>query len=175
MALLHDLVPTAATMALLINPSDPESQSERPNVLDAVRGLNLKLVVLNASTEREIDTAFATFAQQQVGAVAVSTDPFFYSRREQIVSLAARYAMPAIYYLREAVAAGGLMSYGTSITDAFRLAAAYAGRILKGEKPGDLPVQQTVKFELAINLRTAKALGLTVPPIMQMTADEVIE
>jgi len=162
-------------MALLINPSDPESQSERPNVLDAVRGLNLKLVVLNASTEREIDTAFATFAQQQVGAVAVSTDPFFYSRREQIVSLAARYAMPAIYNDRLWVSAGGLVSYGNSVTEAYRHAGLYVGRILRGAKPSDLPVKRLTKFQFVINLTTSKTLGLTIPASFLSLADELIE
>ena len=162
-ALLHDLVPTATTMALLINPIDPESQSERPNVLDAVRRLNLKLVVLNASTEREIDTAFATIAQQQVGAVYVGTDPFLFSRREQIVNLAARHAIPAIYPDHEVVRAGGLVSYGNSVTEAYRHAGLYVGRILRGAKPSDLPVERLTKFEFVINLTTAKALGLTVP------------
>jgi putative tryptophan/tyrosine transport system substrate-binding protein len=174
-ALLHDLVPTAATMALLINPSDPESQSEQPNVLDAVRRLNLKLVVLNASTEREIDTAFVTIAQQQVGAVFVGTDPFFYSRREQIIGLAARYAIPAIYNDRLFVSAGGLVSYGNSVTEAYRHAGLYVGRLLRGAKPSDLPVERLTKFEFVINLSTAKALGLNIPASFLSLADDLIE
>jgi putative tryptophan/tyrosine transport system substrate-binding protein len=174
-ALLHDFVPAAATLAFLTNPSDPESQSERPNVLDAVRQLNLKLVVINASTEPEIDTAFATIAQQQVGAVVVGTDPFFYSRREQIISLAARHAIPAIYPDHEDVRAGGLVSYGNSIPEAYRHAGLYVGRILRGAKPSDLPVERLTKFEFVINLTTAKALGLTIPASFLSLADEVIE
>ena len=174
-ALLHDLVPTATTMALLINPIDPESQSERPNVLDAVRRLNLELVVLNASTEREIDTAFATIAQQKVGAVYVGTDPFLFSRREQIVSLAARHAIPAIYPDHEDVRAGGLVSYGNSVTEAYRHAGLYVGRILRGAKPSDLPVERLTKFEFVINLSTSKTLGLTIPASFLSLADELIE
>ena len=137
--------------------------------------LGLRLPLQSASSDAQIDTAFANFAQQRVNAVIVGTDQFFGTRHDLLVGLAARYAMPAIYYLREAVAAGGLISYGTSITDAFRLAASYAGRILKGEKAGDLPVQQTVRFELAINVKTAKALGLEIPATLFARADEVIE
>jgi putative ABC transport system substrate-binding protein len=173
--LLRELVPSATVVGFLVNPANPTSESQTRDAQAAALALGLRLSIQSASSEAAIDAAFASFAHQRVNAVIVGTDQFFGTRHDQLVGLAARYAMPAIYYLREAVAAGGLMSYGTSITDAFRLAAAYAGRILKGEKPGDLPVQQTVKFELAINLKTAKALGLTVPPIMQMTADEVIE
>jgi putative ABC transport system substrate-binding protein len=173
--LLRELVPSATVVGFLVNTANPTSESQTRDAQAAALALGLRLVIQNASSEADIDAAFASFAQQRVNTVMVGTDTFFGTRHEQLVGLAARHAMPAIYYLREAVAAGGLMSYGTSITDAFRVAAAYAGRILKGEKPGDLPVQQTVKFELAINLKTAKALGLTVPPIMQMTADEVIE
>jgi len=132
-------------------------------------------VILNAGGEREIDAAFASSVQQRFNAVIVGADSFFVSRRDQVVGLAARHAVPAIYFLREFADMGGLISYGASISDAYRLAGGYVGRILKGEKPADLPVQQTVKFELAINLKTAKALGLTVPLIMQMTTDEVIE
>jgi putative tryptophan/tyrosine transport system substrate-binding protein len=174
-ALLHDLVPTAATMALLLNPRDPEGSAEPPDAQDAARRLNLKIVVLNASTEREIDTAFATLAQQQVGGLVVSSDPFLFSRREQIVDLAARHALPAIYSEREFVTAGGLVSYGNSVTEAYRHAGLYVGRLLRGAKPSDLPVERLTKFEFVINLTTSKALGLTIPASFLSLADELIE
>jgi putative ABC transport system substrate-binding protein len=173
--LLRELAPGATVVGFLVNPANPTSEAQTRDAQAAALALGLRLVLQSASSEADIDAAFSNFAEQRANAVMVGADQFFGTRHDQLVGLAARYAMPATYYLREAVGAGGLMSYGTSITDAFRLAAAYAGRILKGEKPGDLPVQQTVKFELAINLKIAKALGLTVPPIMQMTADEVVE
>jgi putative ABC transport system substrate-binding protein len=173
--LLRELVPSATIVGFLVNPANPTSESQTRDAQAAALALGLRLPIQSASSEGSIDAAFQSFAQQRVNAVMVAADQFFGSRHDQLVGLAARYAMPATYYLREAVIAGGLMSYGTSRTDAFRLAAAYAGRILKGEKPGDLPVQQTVKFELAINLKTAKALGLTVPDKLLVAADEVIE
>jgi putative tryptophan/tyrosine transport system substrate-binding protein len=175
LALLHDIVPNLATVGLLANPSDPEDSSQQADAQDAARRLNLKLVVMNASTEREIDAAFATFAQQQVGAVVIASDPFFQSRREQIVSLAARHGMPGIYSNREYVAAGGLMSYGNSLREAYRHAGLYVGRILRGAKPTDLPIERLTKFEFVINLTTAKALGLTVPASFLSLADELIE
>jgi putative ABC transport system substrate-binding protein len=174
-ALLHDLVPTAATMALLINPSDPESQSEPPDAREAAHRLKLKLVVVNASTEQEIDVAFATIAQQQIDAVVVGTDPFLTSRREQIVGLVARHAMPAIYTSREWVTAGGLVSYGNSVLEAYRHAGRYVGRLLRGAKLGELPVERLNKFEFIINLSTAKTLGLTIPASFMSLADELIE
>jgi putative ABC transport system substrate-binding protein len=174
-ALLHDLVPTAATMALLVNPSDPEGQSEPPTAQDAARRLNLKLVVLNASTEREIDTAFASAAQQQVGALVVGGDPFLFSRRDQIVDLAAHHAIPVIYSNREFATAGGLVSYGNSVPEAYRHAGLYVGRLLRGTKPSDLPVQRLTKFEFVINLTTAKALGLNIPASFLSLADDLIE
>jgi putative ABC transport system substrate-binding protein len=173
--LLRELVPSATVVGLLVNPANPTSESQTRDAQTAALALGLRLPIQSASSEAAIDAAFASFAQQRVNAVMVGTDAFFGTRHDQLVGLTARHAMPAIYYLREAVAAGGLISYGTSATDGLRLAAAYAGRILKGEKPGDLPVQQTVKFELGINLKTAKALGLTVPDKLLVTADEVIE
>jgi putative ABC transport system substrate-binding protein len=173
LAFLHDVVPNISTAGLLTNPSDPEESSQRADAQEAANRFNLKLVVMNASTEREIDAAFATFAQQQIGAVVVASDPFLFSRRVQIVSLAARYPMAAMY--REFVAAGGLMSYGNSVVEAYRHAGLYVGRILRGTKPSDLPVERLTKFELVINLKAAKSLGLKVPPTLQIAADEVIE
>jgi putative tryptophan/tyrosine transport system substrate-binding protein len=174
-ALLHDLVPTAATMALLVNPSDPDGRSEPPDAQDAAGRLNLKLMVLNASTEQEIDTAFATIAEQKAGGVVVGSDPFFLSRRDQIVDLAARHAIPAIYMNREFAAAGGLVSYGNSVPEAYRHAGLYVGRLLRGAKPSELPVERLTKFEFVINLTTSKALGLTIPASFLSLADELIE
>jgi putative ABC transport system substrate-binding protein len=173
--LLRELVPGAAVIGFLINPRNPTSESQTSDVLAAARAHGVEVRILNAGSEREIDATFANLVQQRANAVIIGADSFFTSRRDQLVGLAARHALPAIYFLREFAEIGGLISYGASITDAYRLAGGYAGRILKGEKPADLPVQQTVKFEFAVNLKTAKALGLTVPLIMQMTADEVIE
>jgi putative ABC transport system substrate-binding protein len=173
--LLRELVPGGAVVGFLINPANPTSESQTRDAQAAALALGLRLPIHSASRDADINAAFASFAQQRVAAVIVGTDQFFGARHDLLVGLATRYAMPTIYYLREAVASGGLMSYGTSITDAFHLAASYAGRILKGERPADLPVQQTVKFELVINLKTAKALGLTVPDILLARADEVIE
>jgi putative tryptophan/tyrosine transport system substrate-binding protein len=173
--LLRELVPSATVIGFLINPRNPSSESQINDVQIAARALGVDLLILNAGSEREIDAAFASAVQQRANAIIVGADSFFVSRRDQVVGLAARHMLPAIYFLREFIEIGGLISYGASIGDAYRLAGGYAGRILKGEKPADLPVQQTVKFEFAINLKTAKVLGLTVPLVMQMTADEVIE
>jgi putative tryptophan/tyrosine transport system substrate-binding protein len=173
--LLRELVPSATVIGFLVNPTNPTSESQTSDVQAAARAHGIELLILNASSERDLDVAFTSFVQQRVNAIIIGADSLFLSRRDQLVGLAARHALPAIYYLREFADAGGLISYGASITDAYRLTGGYVGRILKGEKPADLPVLQTVKFELAINLKTAKALGLTVPLIMQMTADEVIE
>jgi len=173
--LIHELIPQATTIAYLMNPNHPSGDIEMSAAQTAARSLGKEMPVLNARNESEIDTAFATMSQQQAGALVVASDPFFYSRRGELASLAARHRIPAIYYLPGIVRAGGLMSYGNSLTDVFRLAGVYVGRILKGEKPGDLPVVQATKFELVINLQTAKALGIEVPNSIQLLADEVIE
>jgi putative ABC transport system substrate-binding protein len=175
LALLHDVVPNIATIGLLHDPSVPETRSEPADAQDAGRRLNLKVLVLNASTERQIDAAFATLAQQHIGALVVGGSPFLFGRREQIIALAARHAIPAIISGRESVAAGGLMSYGNSIPEAYRHAGLYVGRILRGARPSELPIERLTKFEFLINLTTAKALGLTVPPSLLSLADELIE
>jgi len=173
--LLRELVPSATVIGFLINAGNPTTESQTRDVQAAAGKLGVELLILNASSERDIDAAFAKFLQQRVNAVMVGVDSFFTSRRDQLVGLAARHALPAIYFLREFADIGGLISYGASVTDAYRLAGGYAGRILKGEKPADLPVQQTVKFELAVNLKTAKALGLQIPDKLLVAADEAIE
>jgi ABC-type uncharacterized transport system substrate-binding protein len=170
--LLHDLIPRATVVALLVNPKSV-GNNQLQDTLDAARVLGLQVNVLNASTENEIDAAFA--ALRQADALVVAADPFFTERRHQIVALAARRALPAIYSLREWTVAGGLMSYAPNLMDAYRQAGVYVGRILKGEKPSDLPVIQPTRFEFVINLKTAKALGLTVPPGLMAIANEVIE
>jgi putative tryptophan/tyrosine transport system substrate-binding protein len=173
--LLRQLVPNAATIAMLVYPDTPDTEAERRQVQAAAQAIGQELIVLDLKTDRDIETAFATLVQRGAGALLVGTGAFTYSHRERIVTLAAQHAVPAIYSLREDVAAGGLMSYAASITDAYRQAGIYTGRILKGEKPSDLPVMEPTKFELIINLKTAKALGLTVPDKLLALADEVIE
>jgi len=173
--LLKELVPSTVAIGFLVNPSNPNADSETTDVQAAARALGQQLHVENASSDRDIDAAFASFVRQRVNALSVAADGFFLSQVNQIVALAARHAMHTIYPRSDMVATGGLISYGTRTTDAMRQAGIYAGRILKGEKPADLPVVQSPKFELAINLKTAKALGLTVPPTLLATADEVIE
>ena len=173
--LLRQLVPKAMTIAVLVKPNTPETEAERRDVLAAAQAAGQQLLFFDASTEPEIATGFKSAADRGAGALLVGSGPFFNSQREYIVSMAARYALPAMFNIPEAVAAGGLISYGTSLTDAYRQAGIYAGRILKGEKPADLPVMQPTKFELIINLKTAKSLGLTVPPNLLALADEVIE
>ena len=176
LGLLHELVPNAAVIAMMMNPKLPESARTLSDVEEAARTLGRKLLVLNASVPSEIDTAFATLRQQRADALLVGADPFLASRRQHIVALAARDAIPAMYPNREYVAAaGGLMSYGNDVPDGYRRAGLYVARILKGEKPADLPVDQATRFEFVINLRTAKALGLNVPPGLSARADEVIE
>jgi len=173
--LLSELVPQARLIALLVNPNNAGNESIIREVQEAARAKGLQLHILRAATESEIDEAFATLVSLHVGAFVLGPDPFLNSRREQLVGLAARYAVPAVYQWREFAAAGGLISYGSSLTAALRLSGMYVGRILKGARPADLPVQQPTTFELVVNLKTAKELGLTVPPSILARADEVIE
>jgi putative ABC transport system substrate-binding protein len=173
--LLSDLVPQARMIALLVNPNNPVTERIIRDMEEAARAKEVQLPILKAGTESEIDAAFASLVQLQAGALLVVAEPFFFGRREQLVALASGHAVPAIYPWREAVAAGGLVSYGPSFPAVFREIGIYTGRILKGEKPADLPVQQPTRFELVINLKTAQALGLTVPQSLLMRADEVIE
>jgi putative ABC transport system substrate-binding protein len=173
--LLSELVPRAGMMALLVNPNNANAEHLIRDVQEAARTKGVQLQILKAGTESEIDAAFATLVELKAGALIVGSDPFFVSRREQLVALSSRYAVPAIYEGRQFAAVGGLISYGTSLTAVYRQVGGYAGKILKGAKPADLPVQQPTTFELVVNLNTAKALGLTVPPSILARADEVIE
>jgi putative ABC transport system substrate-binding protein len=173
--LLHELVPQAAAIAYLMNPNNPNGDLEMRTAETAAISLGKEMLVLRASDEGEIEAAFSTLAQQRRDALLVASDSFFISRRDQLTSLAARHRIPAIYYLREFAEAGGLITYGNKLTDAYRQVGLYVGRILKGEKAGDLPVQQSTKFELVINFKTAKALGLAMPNSLQLLADDVIE
>jgi putative ABC transport system substrate-binding protein len=174
--LLHQMVPTATNVGLLVNPTSRSlAEAQTRDLRTAARSFGLQIHVLNASSDGDFDNVFASLARLQISGLVISADSFLYSRREQLGALAARYAMPAIYPFREHTEAGGLMSYGGNLSDSFRLTGTYAGRVLKGEKPADLPVQQATKIELVINLRTAKALGLTVPPGLLVAADEVLE
>src|SRR6516162_4135299 len=175
LGLLHDLLPRATTIALLVNPNAQGRSDQLRDAQDAARALGMKIIALNASTVDEINTAFAALDRQPADALVVAADPVFTARRYQIVALAAHHALPAIYSVREWCSVGGLMSYSTSLTDAHQHAGVYVGRILNGAKPGDLPVFQATKFELVINLQIANALGLTVPPNLLARADEVIE
>ena len=175
LGLLHEMVPHTSRIAVLVNPTMATTASQLLEVREAARALGLTLYVQNASSEHDFDAAFPRFVEQQAGALTVLSNPFFFSQREQIVALAARHALPAIYEWSEFTKAGGLMGYGADIGEGYRQAGGYAGRILKGEKPADLPVVQSTKFELAINVRTAKALGLDIPPMLLARADEVIE
>jgi putative ABC transport system substrate-binding protein len=175
MELLHELVPTANVIGFLVNPTNPNAESETRDVQVAADTLGRKLLVVRTTSANEIDGAMANLVQQRVNALVIAADGLFVNRRNQLVVLGARHAIPTMFDAREYVAAGGLMSYGPSFADAFRKAGVYVGQILKGAKPADLPVQQATKFELVINLKTAKALGLTVPPNLLAIADEVIE
>ena len=174
--LLRELLPTVTNIALLINPTSPVvAEALVRDSQAAARSLGLQLHVLHASTERDLDTAFATLGRLRAGALVIGSDPFFTSRSERLAALTVRHAVPAVYEYRDFVAAGGLAGYGSHLADAYRLAGVYAGRILKGTKPANLPVQQSIKVELVINLKTAKALGVTIPLPLVGRADEVIE
>jgi len=173
--LLHELVPTAPFIGALVNPTRSNVETETRELQAAASKLGLQLRVLHASTEREIDMVFATLQQERIGALVISGDPFFNTRSEHLGALALRHVVPTVYQTRQFAAAGGLMSYGGNFDEAHRLVGVYTGRILKGEKPADLPVQQATNIEMIINLKTAKAFGLTVPLPLLGRADEVIE
>jgi putative ABC transport system substrate-binding protein len=173
--LAHELVPAATVIAVLVNPTQPTAETELKDLQAAARTLGLQLHVLHASTERDFDTVFATLVQLRGGALVIGNDTFFFSRSEQLAALALRHAVPAIFPDHVFAAAGGLMSYGGSTLNIYRIAGTYTGRILKGERPSDLPVQQATKIELVINLKTAKTLGLTIPETLLATANEVIQ
>lgn len=173
--LLRELASSKSLFGVLVNPNHPSSAASTKDVREAARTLGQEILVVNARTERDIDMAFDTLVQQRVNGLLVANDPLFTGRREQLIALASRYAIPTVYDRPEFTKAGGLMSYGASTVDQYRQAGFYTGRVLKGEKPADLPVLQPTKFELSVNLKTAKALGLTVPPSLVARADEVIE
>jgi putative ABC transport system substrate-binding protein len=175
LGLLHELVPGAARFGALVNPNNPNSESMIMDARAAAAAIGRQVEVLSVGTNREIDAAFASLIQKRIDALLVAPDPLFVNRRVQLQSLATRHAVPAIFALRENVEAGGLMSYGSSLPDLFRQTGIYVGRVLKGEKPADLPVMRAVRFELVVNLQTAKLLGIEVPPTLLATADEVIE
>jgi putative ABC transport system substrate-binding protein len=175
LALLHELVPNTATIAFLENPNNPTFELTTRDVLAAAPAIGLKIQILKAGTDREIDAAFVSLVQARTGALLVGNDVLFNNRFEQVIALAARHAIPTMHSIREFVVAGGLISYGVSLTEVYRQVGLYVGRILKGEKPADLPVQQITKIELMINLKTAKALGLEIPDRLLALADEVIE
>ena len=174
--LLHELVPTATSIAVLVNPADPaRAETITRNMQAAARKLGLQLPVLDASTDRDFNAVFASLARLRAGGLVIGGDPFFNSRSEQLGMLTLRHAVPTIYQLRAFAAAGGLVSYGADLTDSYRLTGVYTARILHGEKPGDLPIQRATKVELVVNLKTAKALGLTIPQSLLVRADEVIQ
>jgi putative ABC transport system substrate-binding protein len=173
--LLRQIAPKAKTIAMLVHPNTPNTEAERRDVLAAAQAVGQQLIMADANSDADIDTAFATFVERGAGALLTGSGPFLTSHRARMVALASRHALPAIYSQREYPAAGGLMSYGASVADAYRQAGTYAGRILRGEKPADLPVVRSTKFELVINLKTARSLGLEIPSSLLATADDVIE
>ena len=175
LGLMRELVPQAALMGLLVNPRSPDSEAQSKGLRAAARAIGQQIVVVEAGSDGELDAAFAALAQRQVGALVVAADQFFTVRREQLIALTARYAMPAIYELREYAVAGGLMSYGTSLPEGYYQNGVYVGRILKGAKAADLPIVQSTKFEFVINLKTVKSLGVTISDNLLSLADEVIE
>ena len=175
LGLLHEVVPNATTVAVLVNPNYPDAETQIREVQEAARTFGLQLHVLKASSEGDFDTVFATLIQQQADALLIATDPFFFSRRDQLVALAARHAVPAIYQFRAFAVSGGLMSYGTRLTDSYHQVGVYTGQILKGAKPADLPIVQSTKFEFVLNRKTAKTLGLDIPSGILAITDEVIE
>jgi ABC-type uncharacterized transport system substrate-binding protein len=175
LGLLHDMIPTAKVVGLLLNPNDPRAETQAQDTQEAARAAALQIHIVTAGTEADLDAAFPILVQAQAGALIVGTSEFFSKRAEQIVMLAARHALATIYQYRSFAIAGGLVAYGASIIDSYRQAGIYAGRVLKGEKPAELPVLRSTKFELIINLKTAQALGLTIPPGVLAIADEVIE
>ena len=175
LGLLREMVPTATLIAVLLNPYMPTFETQLNDVQEAARAVGQQIHILHANSEHEIDAAFAKMVELRAGALLVAADPIKFNQRDRMVALAARYAVPAIYEVREYAASGGLMSYGTNLADIYRLIGNYTGRILNGDKPADMPVQQATKFEFVINLKTAKALGIEVPPGLSARADEVIE
>ena len=175
LGLLSQVAPNAAKIGFLVHPATSNTEAERKDVRNAAQTLGRELIIIDVESERDIESAFAAFAQRGAGALLAGSGPFMTAQQGQLLALAARYGLPANYHLREFVTAGGLMSYGSSITERYRQAGIYAGRILKGEMPGDLPVLRSIKFELALNLKTARELGLDIPPTLLATADEVIE
>jgi putative ABC transport system substrate-binding protein len=175
LGILHELAPNASPIAFLVNPNNPNVETQSSELKEAAHSIGLRIEVLQAGSEPEIDAAFAALVERGAGAVIVGPDPFLFNRRQQVVALAARYAVPAIYEVREFVEIGGLANYGASLTEALRQVGSYTGKVLSGVKPADLPVVQPTRFELVINLNTAKALGVTVPPLLLAQADEIIE
>ena len=175
MGLLRELVPSATRFGLLVNPANENAEAVTRDLKAAASRIGIEVAIVQASDNREIDVAFATLVRNMADALVVGTDPFFYTRRVQLATLAARHALPTVYNVREYAEAGGLLSYGTSLSEALRLTGVYTGRIIKGEKPADLPVVQSTKFDFVINLSTARALGIEIPPMLLARADEVIE